>query len=105
MVYETIPVTIRGEETNARLYTYFWSNSKELYDGRRRPCVLICPGGAYAMTSDREAEGLAVRFLEMGYHATVLRYSTAPDCPRFGSPASTLAGHFVSKALRRWKML
>ena len=56
MVYETIPVTIRGEETNARLYTYFWSNSKELYDGRRRPCVLICPGGAYAMTSDREAE-------------------------------------------------
>ena len=41
--------------------------------------MLICPGGAYAMTSDREAEGLAVRFLEMGYHAAVLRYSTAPD--------------------------
>lgn len=50
MVYETIPVTIKGEETNARLYTYFWSNSKELYDGRKRPCVLICPGGGYAMT-------------------------------------------------------
>lgn len=79
MVYETIPVTIKGEETNARLYTYFWSNSKELYDGRKRPCVLICPGGGYAMTSDREAEGLAVRFMEMGYHAAVLRYSTVPD--------------------------
>lgn len=79
MVYETIPVKIRGEETNARLYTYFWSNSKELYDGRKRPCILICPGGAYAMTSDREAEGLAVRFMEMGYHAAVLRYSTVPE--------------------------
>ena len=31
------------------------------------------------MTSDREAEGLAVRFMEMGYHAAVLRYSTVPD--------------------------
>ena len=75
MVYETIPVTIRGEETNARLYTYFWSNSKELYDGRRRPCVLICPGGAYAMTSDREAEGLAVRFWRWD---TMRRYCDIP---------------------------
>ena len=79
MVHEIIPVMIGEEETNARLYTYFWSNSKELYDGRRRPCVLICPGGGYAMTSDREGEGLAVRFMEMGYHAAILRYSTVPD--------------------------
>ena len=49
MVHEIIPVMIGEEETNARLYTYFWSNSKELYDGRRRPCVLICPGGGYEM--------------------------------------------------------
>ncbi|MFR7443610.1 MAG: hypothetical protein ACLUUO_09295 [Sellimonas intestinalis] len=56
MVHEIIPVMIGEEETNARLYTYFWSNSKELYDGRRRPCVLICPGGGYAMTSDREGK-------------------------------------------------
>ena len=79
MVHEIIPVMIGEEETNARLYTYFWSNSKELYDGRRRPCVLICPGGGYAMTSDREGEGLAVRFMEMGYHAAILRYSTVPE--------------------------
>ena len=79
MVHEIILVMIGEEETNARLYTYFWSNSKELYDGRRRPCVLICPGGGYAMTSDREGEGLAVRFMEMGYHAAILRYSTVPE--------------------------
>ena len=30
------------------------------------------------MTSDREAEALAVKFLAMGYHAAILRYSVAP---------------------------
>ena len=79
MIHKEIPVTINGKETDARLYTYFWSNSEELYDGRKRPCVLICPGGAYRMTSDREAEGVAVKFMDMGCHAAVLRYTTAPS--------------------------
>lgn len=61
-----------------RLCLYLWDNSKELYDGLLRPAVLICPGGGYEMTSDREAEGMAVRFMSMGFHAAVLRYSTAP---------------------------
>ena len=30
------------------------------------------------MTSDREAEALAVKFMAMGYHAAILRYSIAP---------------------------
>ena len=30
------------------------------------------------MTSDREAEALAVKFMAMGYHAAILRYSVAP---------------------------
>lgn len=61
-----------------KLYLYLWDNSQELYDGLLRPMILICPGGGYEMTSDREAEGVAVRFLSMGFHAAVLRYSTAP---------------------------
>ena len=40
--------------------------------------MLICPGGAYTVTSDREAEPLALQFLAMGYHAAVLRYSVVP---------------------------
>ena len=66
MVHEIIPVMIGEEETNARLYTYFWSNSKELYDGRRRPCVLICPGGGYEHLSPREGEPIAMKYLAMG---------------------------------------
>ena len=31
--------------------------------GQRRPCLLICPGGAYGWCSQREAEPVAVHFL------------------------------------------
>jgi acetyl esterase/lipase len=31
------------------------------------------------MTSDREAEGLAVKIMAMGFHAAILRYSCAPS--------------------------
>ena len=40
--------------------------------------VVICPGGGYAMTSDREGEAIALKCMTMGAHAAVLRYSVAP---------------------------
>lgn len=43
-----------------------------------RPLVLICPGGAYRFTADREAEMIALHLNSAGYHAAVLRYSCAP---------------------------
>lgn len=42
------------------------------------PCLLICPGGAYVFTSDREAEPVALNFMAEGYSVFVLRYSVAP---------------------------
>lgn len=69
-------ILIRGK---APLSLYLWDNSVELDDGLLRPMVLLCPGGAYRMTSDREGEGMAVKFVAMGCHAAVLRYSVAPE--------------------------
>ena len=46
---------------------------------RRRPAVLILPGGGYAYTSPREAEPVALRFAASGYVACVLDYSCAPS--------------------------
>lgn len=43
-----------------------------------RPVIVICPGGGYEFTSDRETEIVALQFLAMGYHAAVLRYSCSP---------------------------
>lgn len=53
--------------------------SHEVSSARKRPAVLVLPGGAYAFTSDREAETVALRFLARGWAAFVLRYSCAPN--------------------------
>ena len=47
--------------------------------GRRRPAILILPGGGYEHTSLREAEPVALRFAARGYAAFVLHYSCAPS--------------------------
>ncbi len=50
-----------------------------ILDGeRKRGAVLICPGGCYSFTADREAEAVALQFNAAGYHAFVLYYSVAP---------------------------
>lgn len=52
--------------------------SPEVGINRRRPAVLILPGGGYSHTSAREAEPVALRFLARGYVPFVLRYSCGP---------------------------
>ena len=89
MIHEKIQIQAPDSGNQAELYTYFLDNSAEIDPNRKRPVVLICPGGGYAMTSDREAEAIAVRFLAMGYHAAVLRYSVAPA--RFPDALTQLA--------------
>jgi len=41
-----------------------------------RPAIIICPGGAYLYTSQREAEPVALRFASLGYQTFVLHYNT-----------------------------
>ena len=45
---------------------------------RKRPAILILPGGGYHHTSLREAEPVALRFAAAGWAAFVLHYSCAP---------------------------
>ena len=46
---------------------------------RLRPTVIVCPGGAYRYTSDREAEPVALALLARGMNVYVLRYHCAPE--------------------------
>ncbi|RSX54642.1 alpha/beta hydrolase [Bifidobacterium samirii] len=72
--------TIRGiDGSEARFVGYVIDNSPEVDMERRRPAVLVIPGGGYEMTSDREAEPIALRFVAEGHHAFVLRYSVKPS--------------------------
>lgn len=41
----------------------------------KRPAVLICPGGAYVVVSEREGEPVALAYAAEGYNAFVLHYS------------------------------
>lgn len=45
---------------------------------RKRPCIIVCPGGGYGMCSEREAEPIALNFLNQGFNAFLLNYSVAP---------------------------
>lgn len=77
MIHLTYPIQVEGSLPETKLVTYIQEPSPSLAI-RKRPLILICPGGGYTMTSDREAESIALQFLAMGYHAAVLRYSCAP---------------------------
>ncbi len=46
---------------------------------KKRPAVIVCPGGGYERTSEREAEPIAMKYCAAGYHAFVLDYSVKPS--------------------------
>ena len=73
MRHEVITLPRTGAE--AELYL---TDNRAVEPERRRPLVLIFPGGAYAYRSDREAEPVALRLLSLGVQAAVVRYSVAP---------------------------
>lgn len=77
MIYKTISIQEKGSLLYARVSLYLWDSSSEI-SSLERPMILICPGGAYARISDREAEPVALKFMSMGYHTAILRYSCAP---------------------------
>ncbi len=77
--------THKFNETAGFFTTYLIEDSKELLPGKKRPVMVIAPGGGYLFTSDREAEPIAFKFLSMGYHAVVLRYTIGnPEENRIG---------------------
>lgn len=61
------------DEFEPQLTTYILEGEKP------RGIVLILPGGGYGFTSPREAEPIALKFNNAGYHSLVLDYSCAPN--------------------------
>lgn len=73
MIYEKINLPHGGILT-----AYCPDNLTEIGDTRTWPGVLICPGGAYAMVSQREAEPIAMQMMARDICAFVLEYDVAP---------------------------
>ena len=68
------------------LTAYLPAASDEMPNYKTRPAILVIPGGAYMMCSDREAEPIALSFLAKGYAAFVLRYSVGKGAAKFPRP-------------------
>lgn len=72
MIYEKIFLHENEEDVT---FEMFCCDPSPEYTVRKRPAMLILPGGAYASCSDREAEPVARYFLSKGYNCGILRYS------------------------------
>ena len=77
---EFVPEGITDCNVTAYLQTY--GESSEMQE-RLIPAVLICPGGGYEFTSDREAEPVAKEYFSAGYHVFVLRYAVGDKAKNF----------------------
>ena len=69
---------LKTPEKKATITTYIKEMYPDYQDPFNRPLVIVCPGGGYDHHSPREGEAVAVKMLELGYNAVVLRYSLAP---------------------------
>ena len=67
----------------ATLEGYILDCELTLGQEKKRPAVVVCPGGGYAYCSPREAEPVALRYAAKGFHAFILRYSTGWDAADF----------------------
>lgn len=86
----------RGSATGGSLTAWLPDIPSAVSRHRKRPAVLILPGGGYSRTSDREAEPVALRFAARGYAAFVLRYSCAPS----SFPVSLREAAFAMRYIR-----
>lgn len=70
MLHERI--NLKNNE-DAYITTYIIDDPLEA--NRKRPVIVICPGGGYEFCSPREAEPIALSFNAAGFHAVVVNYS------------------------------
>lgn len=66
------------KETNAFFDTYLL-NDHIPQNRKKRPLIIVCPGGAYNHLSVREGEPVALAFCNNGYHAIVLNYTVGVE--------------------------
>lgn len=77
MLHKKLNINVNNSNVNTRLEIYIIDESSEI-EAAPRPLILMCPGGGYYMTSDREAEIMGLQFLSKGYNVAILRYSCSP---------------------------
>lgn len=79
MKFDRINMTVQGQKTGEAKLTAYLLDPVSVSPQKKRPLVIVVPGGGYQSCSDRESEPVAMKFLAMGCHACVLDYSVSPN--------------------------
>lgn len=79
MKYEKTKLRVPGQKTGAAVLTAYLLDSISVAPEKRRPMVIVIPGGGYQRRSDRESEPVVMKYLAMGFHACILDYSVSPN--------------------------
>ena len=66
---------VLSKERNVTLTAMIQDVGGEYRTVTERPGIIVIPGGGYSFCSDREAEPVAMAFLNAGFDAFILRYS------------------------------
>lgn len=64
---------------NGILETFIMDSKISYHVHKKRPAIIICPGGGYMIHATKESEPIAVTFMEKGYHCFILKYAVAMD--------------------------
>ncbi len=67
-------IIVLNKERNVTLTVYIQEVEGE-FGFEKRPAMLVLPGGAYVVCSDREADPVAMAYLKAGYQTMILRYT------------------------------
>ena len=100
-------VFILNEKRNVTLTAYLQDDSQEFWRAKKRPAVVIFPGGAYAYCSDREADPVAQEYLRAGYHTFVLRYSVGWENAVWPNPLEDYdqAMELIAAHAKEWHLI
>ncbi|MCR4823081.1 MAG: alpha/beta hydrolase [Treponema sp.] len=75
MIHETIKIS---NSKDSSLVTYILDSSQKYCKDRKRPFVLVIPGGGYNHFGQREQEAIAIKMNSLGFNSAVLYYTLAP---------------------------
>ena len=79
---KSIHMNVPGS-ANATLDGYILDCEITLGQFKKRPAVVVCPGGGYMYCSPREGEPVAMAYVARGFHAFVLTYSVGWEAGGF----------------------
>lgn len=92
------------ENAGGKLRYWHCPTSWEVAQKRKRPAVLIIPGGGYCSNSEREAAPVALRFLAKGYVPFVLNYAVTPHRFPVQLREAAMAMRYIRENARRYEV-